>query len=145
MTRLALSAIAGLLVASPLYAQEKKADTLTITVSGGKHDLRNVPVTVALSVPKSAADTTKAQLTRTDKESFLEAQVTAPSIITERVPPADKSLVRRDLHFVLHELKAGETATLSCVLGKPSAVPDPSYFVWQEATKEHTDLGWMEL
>src|SRR5262245_39106582 len=145
MTRLAFTAIAGLLVATSIRAQEKKADTLTITVSGGKHDLRNVPVTVALSVPKSAAEATTFQVTRKDERGFLETQVSAPGLITESVPPADKSLVRRDLHFLLPELNAGETVTLSCVLGQPAHFRNPTYFYWQKSTKEHTDLEWIEL
>jgi len=30
-------------------------------------------------------------------------------------------------------------------LGAPSPVPDPSFFVWQKPTKDHTDLDWMEV
>lgn len=115
---------------------------IQVTVSAGKHDYANVPIVVPLSVAKALADSTTAQLRH--GVAHIDGQITAPGILAESHLSTGKDLLRRDLHFVLPRLKAGETVTLSCELGAPTPVPDPSFFVWEKPTGEHTDLHWAE-
>jgi hypothetical protein len=129
-------ALLALALPPALLADEKP---LTITVSAGKHDYKNVPVCIPLSVPKSHAKSTFALLTA-NKAAHIEGQLTAPAIRTEGIPASDKTLVRRDLHFILPELKAGESRTWSVQLGGTSTVPDPAFFSWQDTKGEHADL-----
>jgi len=105
-----------LLAASPLRAQ-----TIEITLEGGKQPIKEVPVCVPLSL-------TEEQASRRDlltllfqgKDYGTFGQLTAPGILTEHLPPSAKGLVRRDLHFVLGELQAGEKLVVSCKLDSRS-------------------------
>src|SRR5262245_26919845 len=77
---------------------------LQLTVSAGKTDRTNVPVCVPLSLPKTFVRTTTAEL-RLDDTKSLSGQLTDPGIVTSRIKPSEKDLVRRDLHFILPGLK----------------------------------------
>src|SRR5437867_9404003 len=97
-------AMLWLLLAGAAQAQQHR---LEISVSAGSQEYRQVPVLIPLSVPKSAADFTTAQLSLKGKGTHIDGQVTAPSIVTESIASQDRVLVRRDLHFVLEHLKMG--------------------------------------
>jgi hypothetical protein len=137
MRRLApWAALLALALPPALHADDKP---LTVTVTAGKHDYKNVPVCIPLSVPKSHANSVFAVLT-SKTPGRIEGQLTAPGIRTESIPASDKALVRRDLHFILPELKAGESRTWSVQLGGTSTVPDPAFFSWQDTKGKHADL-----
>jgi hypothetical protein len=123
------------LMSAPVCAQE----ALNITVTGGKQDLKNVPICVPLSLPKATAAFTYAHIAGGGLN--LEGQLTAPGILTDSVTPAGNDLVRRDLHVVLPSLKAGETLTLSAKLLKENNAPDTTGFLWLDTVKgEQTEL-----
>jgi hypothetical protein len=135
MKRLALwAALVSCATAGQLQAQ----NTITLTVEGGKHDLRNVPVCVPLSLTKEQH---RLSLTDTPELSGgqlrgIQGQFTEPGIPTEGVTPAGKNLVRRDLHFILPRLKANEKLTLTCKLDTGGEVVGP--FHWRD-NKDSSD------
>src|ERR1700756_4110397 len=93
-------------------AIDKKID---ITVSAGKHDYANTPVTVPLSLPKDLAGEHLAVLEAgTQGPSW--GQLTAPSLLTEGIKPAAANLVRRDLHLIVPSLKAGHTLAVRATI-----------------------------
>src|SRR5262245_6218496 len=100
-------------LAAPLAAQEHK---VTVTVTSEGADLKNMPVCIPLSLPKNIADFRHAYLER--GKEVLEGQLTAPGIVTERIPPSAANLVRRDLHFALGYFNKGESLTFTARLGK---------------------------
>src|SRR5947209_1734649 len=109
-----------------------RADTLNLelTVRGGPHDLKQAVCVVPLSVPAKFAGLTHVELRGAGVAAA--GQLTAPGLTTEHIKPAGKDRVRRDLHFVLPELKRDASLTLNCVITTGlSPVPDPSSFLWQ--------------
>src|SRR5262245_26571191 len=102
-----VSAFALLLWTGNLAAQDK---SLSITLTAGKQDRKNVPVCVPLSLSKEQAKDADAEISFQGQE--ISGQLTAPGIITESIAPSKPGLVRRDLHFILPVLKAGESVTL---------------------------------
>lgn len=119
MSRRFVAAIVCLCLAlSPLHGQDK----IEITVEGGKHDLKNVPICVPLSVAKERQII---ELNGKGTPLKLICRLTAPGIVTESIPPADKGLVRRDLHFIVPDLKAGQKLTLTLGQGTfdPTLLP----------------------
>jgi hypothetical protein len=132
------------LVACLLITGASRAQDVAITVKGGKHDLKNVPVCVPLSVAKGQADFVFAHVSGGGQN--VEGQLTAPSLITESIEPSAKELIRRDLQFVLPAVKAGETLTLTAKLIKENNAPDVTGFLWLEQKKgEQTDLDFDTL
>jgi Methane oxygenase PmoA len=122
--------LVAFLLAGNVGAQEK---TFTITVTAGKHDYTNAPVTVPLSVPNAAAGLNLAELSGQE----LVGQLTEPGITTEAIPPAGKDLIRKDLHFVLPVLRAGTSATLTVKLVATVSSSDPTMFTWKKGKE-----GW---
>src|ERR1043166_3908104 len=111
--RFAATAVALLCSLSPIRAQQP----VEITIEGGKHDLKNVPICVPLSVPKAVV---AKERDRTVLEDLVEAQrvhfgqFSAPALTTESIQASGEGLVRRDLHFVVPMLKAGEKRSYRC-------------------------------
>ncbi len=131
-----LSLVLLALLAGGVRAQDK---TYEITVTAGKHDYKNVPVVVPLSVPKNLAFTKHVMLTR-PAGAQLPGQLTAPGLTTEHLKPKGDGLVRLDLHFLLPELKAGDATTLTLNLyRKKFGMPAFSY-LWQDTLGQHADL-----
>ena len=127
----------ALLFASQSFAPAQ-SPKLEITVLAGKHDEQNVPVTVPMEVPMALAKTHYARLKSATSDHALIGQWTAPGLLTEGIHAKDTSRVRRDLHFVLPELKAGATLTLTL---EPLKVTDPSKeFHFKEIDDAYTEL-----
>jgi hypothetical protein len=123
----------AIMLAGPTTAQEK---TLTITVRADKHDYKNVPISVPLELPGDLKDPTVVQL----KGGGFSGpwQETQPALLTESIKADGK--VRRDLHVVLPDLKAGTTLTWTAKVmslapdplrGHPGALPKPQ--TWPQA------------
>ncbi len=103
---LAVVALLALTCSSASAADEKKIE---LTITGGKVDAKNVPVVVPLEVTPEMAKTKHVGIKRADSKDTLIGQWTGPGLLTENIPAKDKALVRRDLHFIIPELKAGAT------------------------------------
>jgi hypothetical protein len=135
--RLTVPLLAGLLLATPPLGAQ---DAIEITVEGGKHDLKNVPVCVPLSLPKAEAETGARLLLLAGSSSpAFPAQLGAPGLTTESIQPSANDLVRRDLHFVVPELKAGRALKLllsprAATFGARFHWDNPDVLVWSEKT-----------
>jgi hypothetical protein len=129
-----LSLLFALLFVRVVHAEEK---TITITVTAGKHDCKDIPVCVPLSLPKTLAKVESAQCGE-EKAAFL-GQLTAPGITTEHIKPADKDSVRRDLHFILPSLKSGASMTIKATVSTKEPGFEP-HFAWHDTKGKHADL-----
>ncbi len=129
-----------------LLPASARADTLPleITVRGGPHDLKQAVCVVPLSLPPKFADGVHVRLS--GPGLAVDGQLTAPGLTTEHVKPAGKDRVRRDLHFILPELKRDAMLALRCAIHTgPPTEPDPSYFVWKDKKGEYADLEYVLL
>lgn len=133
MKRLA-ACCAVLLCLQPGLAQAQR-HTFTTTITGGKEDSKNVPVRLPLSLPRGVAG----DLHPYCKELGF-GQLTAPGITTEHVKPSADNLVRRDLHFVLTELKAGKTITLRWSIPPHEDVKFGKWFQWNDERPQTGEL-----
>ena len=88
--------------------------TIELTVSAGKTDRVMQPVCVPLQLPASVKGVKDAVVEKDDK-FFAPAQLTEPGLATESIK-AEKDQVRRDLHFILPEQKAGSSLTLKAII-----------------------------
>jgi hypothetical protein len=131
-----LAALLFLLVPAGARAAGKEFE---VTVTAGKSDRTNAPVCVPLSMSKDLAKNELAVL-HTPDGKVIYGQFTAPGLLTESVKPGDGE-VRRDLHFILPALKAGDSLTL-----KVDAAPDikrsPITFSWHDTPGEFTELRY---
>ncbi len=121
---LPLLAVGLLLAVPPLGAQEK----IAITVKGDKHDLKDVPICVPLSLARQDASFPEAHVTLPSGQTIA-GQLTAPGLMTERIAPSAKELVRRDLHFVLPAIKGDASLAVVAKLHK-LVPPDSTGFFW---------------
>jgi hypothetical protein len=115
---------------------------LTITLAAGKTDRANTPVCVPLSLPKDLADVGEANVCLPDK-GLLFGQLTAPGLLTESVKAADGK-VRRDLHFVLPALKAGDSVALKVTIPPDGRDGTPKSFVWHDRPGEDSELSFAD-
>src|SRR4051812_28468145 len=99
--RATLLLVAALSVTAAPAAEGTKS--LKLTVSAGKLDRINTPVTVAVPAARSVT-------LRDAKGTALPAQLTSPGLLSKA--GRDTS----ELHFILTRLKAGETTTLTAEL-----------------------------
>jgi hypothetical protein len=109
----------ALLTILPPAGARAAGTELTITIDAGKTDRANTPVCVRLSLPDVKFQGNLALLSAPDGKQIV-GQVTAPGLLTESIKAGDGQR-RLDLHFVLPELKAGETLKLKAILGADSA------------------------
>ncbi len=133
----ALLMLAGLPAAAPAQTD---FITYLITVTGGKHDQHNLPVSVPLTLPQRYGKLTLARLEAPNYKPFGLGQLTAPSILNEAAA-VEKGQVRREVHFVVPLLKAGQTLNLFCAvdnLARPQ--PPQETFVWKDTKGRHADL-----
>jgi hypothetical protein len=134
MNRLSL-AVVGVLSCAGLAPAAQK--TFTVTIDAGKYDRVNVPVCVRVTVP---ADLAKAHAhLKTPDDKVIYTQVTGPGLAAPdmRVPPGE---VAREVHFVLPDLKAGQTLKLSLSLSNDYL--NYAGFAWTETPGEASELSY---
>ncbi len=139
MKRTLLGGLMALWLVGFSYAEQVEFD---IVVKAGKHDYKQVPVCVPLNVPKSCAKVTVA--TMEGEVAVVGGQLTVPALTTESVLVAGKGTVRRDLHFILPELKAGAVAKLTAKLNTEAQYKSNQSFVWTDKKKEYSELGYQD-
>ncbi|HID77933.1 MAG TPA: hypothetical protein EYP56_18290 [Planctomycetaceae bacterium] len=117
--------------------------TYKLTVSAGRHDRHNTPVCVVLCESEVQANLNPVLLgkargvTLTDSRGKrLPAQLTGPGLL-EPVPPG---VVVRELHFILPELRRGESLELKAELG-PEA-PAAEGFRWHDNAGMYAELRY---
>jgi hypothetical protein len=126
------------IVAMLVFAMPALGKEFEITVSAGKSDRRNTPICVPLSVPKELANLELTLLEAADGKQFL-AQITEPGLLTESIAPAEGQR-RRDLHFTLSSLKAGESLKLKGKWLANQKLVGGEYFAWHDTPGEFTEL-----
>jgi len=110
---------------------------LQITVLAGKHDRLNVPARVLVTLPESVAEVRSVVLKAPDGTEVM-GQLAAPGLLSPS-KGARKGEVRRELHFIVPELKAGARVTLEGTI-RPGAGPKIEGFRWQDSAGEYAEL-----
>src|SRR5258708_7150170 len=128
----------------PLFAWPASAATTTleITVAAGKRDRSGTPVRQSLTLPAAFADLKVVTLKDDSDKPFAVAQLTGPALLDDGPEPA-KGEIRRDLHFILPALKAGDSVKLKAILDseKPET-PRGAGFNWSDRRGESSDLAF---
>ncbi len=121
-------------------ASAQDSHTLSITVAAGKHDRRQSPVKVAVSIPQSLRGALIVPLT-TDDGTTLFGQLSTGGGLAFPAGGAGEGTVSRVLHFVLPELAAGKTLSLT---GKVTLDVHklPAAFVWKDSGGRFTELSY---
>jgi hypothetical protein len=128
---------AGLALLAGAGAAPAQQTGITVTITADKQDYKNVPVCVPLSLPAPVKEQ-RALLESGDLR--IEGQLTIPGLLTEAIKPSAEGLVRRDLHFILPNLKRGQALTFKV---RTTGVPDPpgaTEFDWDVVKGEYADL-----
>jgi Methane oxygenase PmoA len=129
-------------VALPAEIGAKEAH-LQITVTAGKHDYKNTPIAVPLSLPKDLASAPYATLEASGSIRWLACgQLTAPSILSENVKPSAEGLFRRDLNFIFPDLKAGQSMTLGITITPdiPAVAGQGDHYRWIDVPHQFAEL-----
>jgi hypothetical protein len=130
------------LFACPVWAA---TTTLEIAVAAGKHDRSGTPVAASLTLPAAFADAKVVTLKDANDKPFAVAQLTGPALLAEGPEPS-KVEVRRELHFILNNLKAGESVKLKALLDSEKLESPPADgFIWQDHPGESSDLRYKDL
>src|SRR5688572_3977873 len=103
-----------LLIASLVtFASTAAAESVKLqaTIEAGANDRTDVPVCVVIEVPESLAKVTSVDLS-TAKDVWPVGQLTGLSLQVDNkdAKPAAKGHVKRELHLVVKDLKAGKSA-----------------------------------
>src|SRR5881275_232312 len=135
MRRLAwCAALLPLLLPAAAPAANK---TLEITVAAGKTDRVQTPVSVPVMVPADLAKVPVATLRGPDGKG-IPGQLTALGLLADDTPA--KAEVRRELHFILPALKAGDTVTFKAEITDVPPTPSSKAFSWHDTPGEYTEL-----
>jgi hypothetical protein len=115
-------------------------DTIQFSIDAGKQDRVNTPISVELAVPAAVKDATRVDV-RDETGNKLVGQLTSPSLLAKPATAADKQ-VARELHFILPELKAGQSKSYTATIGtKAESSGKPAdQFQWKDTAGEHEDL-----
>jgi CubicO group peptidase (beta-lactamase class C family) len=113
---------------------------IQLIVHGGEHDRHNVPVTATVEMPASAKAFDELELMLPDGKT-IPAELTEVGICTgERGSPN-----RREIHFILPEIKTGQTLSLK---GRFSSMDSGSSsaprFYWHDVPQEHNLLSYVD-
>lgn len=129
MKRLALSWFVVLGLAGLARAESL---TIELTVSAGEQDRIHTPVRVPLTLP--AAFVEAAEVTLTDAAGKkLPAQLTAPGLLSQG------GAFNRELHFVLPDLKKGQSVDLKATIATGAPTPAEG-FSWHDTPGQFTEL-----
>ncbi|HTQ39571.1 MAG TPA: DUF6807 family protein [Pirellulales bacterium] len=132
-----MAAVVLLAAAAELRAAQ---NSLAFSVAAGQHDRVNTPVCVEITIDPTLKNAAWATLTDSAGNSLF-GQVTAPSLLA--TPAAGKSgEVARELHFILPNLKAGQTADFTAEIMEHLGLGGkaPTQFQWHDTPGDHDDL-----
>ncbi len=134
-----------LLLACLLISVPMSADCYELTVSAGKHDRVNTPVCVLLEEALQQANLNPVVLEKARSVTLTDpagkpipAQLTAPGLLGKAA--GRQGVVARELHFVLPNLKKGQTLTLTATLS--AAVPKAGGFSWKDTPGQFVQLNF---
>jgi hypothetical protein len=133
------SLAAAFLVAVP-FSIAQADQTINIQVAAGKHDRANTPIGVEIAVEPALKNAALAALTDDSGHKWL-GQLTDLNLLA--MPAAgNANQFPRELHFILPDLKAGQTAHIVATLANdsPDHLPSSQSFHWHDTPGEHDDL-----
>src|SRR5436305_8203285 len=106
--------------------------TLEVAVSAGKSDRSGTPVRASVTLPAPFTAVKVVTLKDANDKPVAVAQLTGPALLDDG-PEPDRGEVRRELHFILPSLKAGDSLKLKAVLDseKPETAPGDG-FSWHD-------------
>src|SRR5260221_8412012 len=120
-------------VSSAIRAESVGVD---LTIHGGKHDRRNVPVTATIELPPGTKTSSVVEIAVPGGKAIV-AQLASPGISQANVAAGD-STNRRELQLILPEIKAGQTLNLHGVFKPASGGPTAmDGFNWHAVSNEH--------
>jgi hypothetical protein len=102
-----------------------------VTITAGKHDRKNVPVRISLPPVSLRNKPTTVILSDPDRKR-IPAQLTEPGLLATKE-------CRREVHFILPHLKAGESLRLKATLSTESP-PRGDAFSWHDKAGDNTEL-----
>ncbi|RUL87741.1 DUF6807 family protein [Tautonia sociabilis] len=120
-------ALAPVLLASP----PSRAQSVPILVEAGDHDRSQTPVQAVLVLPEEFGRGTVALLASEGGRPIV-GQLTAPSLLESSPGEVPRGHIIRELHFILPEMKAGESARFE--LSAPSVrASEMGGFSWRKS------------
>ena len=137
MSRL-LCVAAALALVQPALSQD--SHPLTIMVSAGRHNRKQTPVKVAVKIPQSLRGALIVPLNTENGQTIYGQLSTSGGIATER-HEAPRGSVARFLYFVVPELDAGKSLTLTGSVTLDIQMP-PAVFVWKDSAGQFAELAY---
>ncbi len=114
---------------------------LQITVLAGNHDRLNMPASVSVTLPESFAEVCSVVLKAPDGGEII-GQLTKPGVLSRQAGDR-KGQVRREVHFIVPKLKAGEKMMLEGTI-KPGDKGTAEGFQWHDTPGEFNELRFGE-
>ena len=117
---------------------------LDVTVAAGKYDRAGVPVVQTVTLPSTFDAVKVVNLTDEAGKPFAVGQLTGAGLLNNAI---EKRLGgRRELHFILPNLKAGETLKLKAVLdSEKKELRTEASFRWKDTPGVSTELFFGDL
>jgi len=131
-------------VCGPSLAAALAADPITfeLTVDAGDRPRTNVPVRVDVQLPPELAGATTARL-EDASGTRLVGQLTPPALMSPPSPAGGgPGQVARELHFVVPQLAAHSTLTLTATIAPSAPDDDAPGFAWVDTANEHAELSF---
>ncbi|HEY2759899.1 MAG TPA: DUF6807 family protein, partial [Pirellulales bacterium] len=122
-----------------LLASARADQTIKFQVDAGDHDRVNTPIRFSIAVPSALKDAQLATV-QDDAGNNLVGQLTAPSLLA-KPSEAPAGSLDRELHFILPELKAGQSKTFTATLSaSPASAASAQSFRWSDNAGDYDDL-----
>jgi hypothetical protein len=125
--RLLILALAMVALAAGGFASAAEKD-LKLVVKAGQYDRANTPVCVPVDAPEGA----KSVAVTLPGGKQVSGQLTAPGLLDE------SAAGKRELHFILPELKKGESAEATVAFSDKA--PDGPQFFWKNVPDQYAEL-----
>jgi hypothetical protein len=116
------------------------ADEIKFSIDAGKQDRMNTPICVQVAVPATMKDAKLADI-RDEAGNKLVGQLSAPGLLATPAK-AEASASARELHFILPELKAGQSKTYTAAVQVKPESKAPVQYQWKDTTGEYEDLTY---
>jgi hypothetical protein len=119
-----------------------EAAGIELTVHGGKNDRTNVPVTATIDFPPGAIDkgSDVVEIAMPGGTSIV-GQLVMPNICAGVVATGGSPNLR-ELHFILPEIKAGQTLNLRGAFKPADSTTSQNGFNWRDVANEHFFLSY---
>jgi len=114
---------------------------LQLTVFAGKHDRVNTPAKALVTLPASMAEVRSIVLKAPDGKEIV-GQLTEPGLLSSS-GQARKAEARREVHFIVPELKAGKSVTLEGTI-KSGDKGTAEGFKWHDTAGDFSELRFGE-